>query len=160
MSEPLVPEPLVKEPLLTLTGWLAEDADTDAAGRELAQTILSIHPEQLCIFLSGELGAGKTTLTKAICEALGVKDNISSPTFSIINEYADREQNPIYHFDFYRIEDPEEAVNIGTEDYFFSGHLCLVEWASRIENIIPDEFILVSLSIEGSNNRKLTISYG
>jgi len=106
------------------------------------------------------MGAGKTTLSKAICMQLGVKDSISSPTFSIVNEYRDNKDVPVYHFDFYRINDVEEAVNIGAEDYFYSGHLCLIEWASRVENIIPDDFILVSLAIEGENLRKLTITYG
>ena len=112
------------------------------------------------VILDGDMGAGKTTLSKALCLHLGVKDNISSPTFSIVNEYRDKNDKPIYHFDFYRIEDVEEAINIGAEDYFYSGNICLIEWASRVENIIPDDFILVSLSIEGDDSRKLTISYG
>ena len=112
------------------------------------------------LLLDGVMGAGKTTLSKAICEAKGVADNISSPTFSIVNEYKDAENKSIYHFDFYRINDVEEAVNIGAEDYFYSSNLCLIEWASKIEKIIPDEFILVSLSIEADNKRKLTLNYG
>ena len=112
------------------------------------------------VLLDGPMGAGKTTLSKAVCIELGVEDSISSPTFSIVNEYRDSEDKPIYHFDFYRIDDVEEAINIGAEDYFYSGNLCLIEWASRVENIIPDDFILLSLSIEDVHSRKLTITYG
>jgi len=112
------------------------------------------------VLLDGPMGAGKTTLSKAVCIELGVEDSISSPTFSIVNEYRDSGDKPIYHFDFYRIDDVEEAINIGAEDYFYSGNLCLIEWASRVENIIPDDFILLSLSIEDVHSRKLTITYG
>jgi len=127
---------------------------------EAAKVVLDNLKSNSIILLDGTMGAGKTTLSKAICMQLGVKDSISSPTFSIVNEYRDNKDVPVYHFDFYRINDVEEAVNIGAEDYFYSGHLCLIEWASRVENIIPDDFILVSLAIEGENLRKLTITYG
>lgn len=112
------------------------------------------------VLMDGPMGAGKTTLITAICQELGVEDHISSPTFSIVNEYRNGSNEPIYHFDFYRIEDVEEAIHIGVEDYFYSKNLCFIEWASRVENIIPDEFILVSLSIEDEKTRKLNISYG
>ena len=112
------------------------------------------------IILDGQMGAGKTTLSKAICLQKGVKDVISSPTFSIVNEYRDLNNTPIYHFDFYRLNDIEEAIQIGVEDYFYSGNICLIEWASRVENILPDEFIFVSLTNQGENKRKLTKNYG
>lgn len=112
------------------------------------------------ILLDGDMGAGKTTLTKAICKHLGVAESISSPTFSIVNEYRDVNNLPIYHFDFYRIKDIDEALGIGVEDYFYSGHFCLIEWASRVEKIIPNQFILVSLTIESEKSRKIEITYG
>lgn len=116
--------------------------------------------EHKILLLDGSMGAGKTTLTKAICSELTVVDTVSSPTFSIVNEYLDSNNNSIYHFDFYRLDDVEEALQIGVEDYFYSGNLCIIEWASRVENIIPDDFILVSLEIENEQKRKLTITYG
>ena len=128
--------------------------------KEAADFILKRLKENKIVLLDGDMGAGKTTLSKALCLGLGVEDAINSPTFSIVNEYRDGNNQPIYHFDFYRIDDVEEAVNIGAEDYFYSGNLCLIEWASRIENIIPDDFILVSLTIDGEHSRKLTITYG
>ena len=79
----------------------------------------------------GKMGAGKTTFIKALCEVLGVKDVITSPTFAIINEYTDGNDNPIYHFDFYRIKKLEEVYDMGYEDYFYSGNLCLLEWPTR-----------------------------
>ena len=111
------------------------------------------------VLLDGDMGAGKTTMTKAICEEMRVTDTISSPTFSIVNEYRDSDNEPVYHFDFYRLEDVEEALNIGAEDYFYSGKKCFIEWGSRVENILPDEYILVSLEIESDNKRKIIISY-
>ncbi len=96
------------------------------------------------ILFKGEMGVGKTTFIKAICAALEVDDNITSPTFSIVNEYSSSKEN-IYHFDFYRLEDEEEAYDFGYEDYFFSGQICLVEWPEKIRNLIPPKFGLVTI---------------
>jgi len=111
------------------------------------------------IVVDGDMGAGKTTLIKAICSELGVVDTVSSPTFSLVNEYRDKGNMPVYHFDFYRINNEQEALDIGAEEYFYSGNICIVEWAGKIKNIIPEQFILVSLTVEDINSRKLTISY-
>ena len=104
----------------------------------------------------GKMGAGKTTFTKAICEVLGVKDVITSPTFAIVNEYTDREGQPIYHFDFYRIKKLEEVYDMGYEDYFYSNHLCLLEWPELIEDILPENTIKVSIEEQPDGTRVVT----
>ena len=82
----------------------------------------------------GEMGAGKTTLIKSICRKLGVNDEVQSPTFSIVNEYVDHTKNPVYHFDFYRLKNEEEAYDLGYEQYFFSGYFCLIEWPEKVKD--------------------------
>ncbi|KXA45170.1 tRNA (adenosine(37)-N6)-threonylcarbamoyltransferase complex ATPase subunit type 1 TsaE [Prevotella corporis] len=105
----------------------------------------------------GKMGAGKTTFTKAICEVLGVKDVITSPTFAIVNEYTDGNGNPIYHFDFYRIKKLEEVYDMGYEDYFFSGNLCLLEWPELIEEILPENAIKVKIEEQQDGSRLITL---
>jgi tRNA threonylcarbamoyladenosine biosynthesis protein TsaE len=106
----------------------------------------------------GEMGAGKTTFIRHICSRLGVKENVTSPTFSLINEYKANASNIIYHFDFYRIEKEIEAVNIGCEEYFESGSLCLIEWPEKILNLLPHPLIKIEIIVTG-NNRKFIFSY-
>lgn len=91
----------------------------------------------------GKMGSGKTTLIKSICEELGVKDSINSPTFAIVNEYEDRNQNTIYHFDFYRIKSIEEVYNMGYEEYFYGDAICFMEWPELIEELLPEETVKV-----------------
>ena len=105
----------------------------------------------------GKMGAGKTTFTKAICEVLGVKDVITSPTFAIVNEYTDGNGNPIYHFDFYRIKKLEEVYDMGYEDYFYSGNLCLLEWPELIEEILPENAIKVKIEEQQDGSRLVTL---
>ena len=105
----------------------------------------------------GKMGAGKTTFTKAICEVLGVKDVITSPTFAIVNEYTDGNGNPIYHFDFYRIKKLEEDYDMGYEDYFYSGNLCLLEWPELIEEILPENAIKVKIEEQQDGSRLVTL---
>ena len=100
---------------------------------ELAKTILNIHPHHRIFSFSGEMGAGKTTLIKALCKCLGIQNIPSSPTFAIVNEYWTPQNEPVYHFDFYRIERPEEAVAIGLFEYLETGYYCFMEWAEKIE---------------------------
>ena len=94
----------------------------------------------------GKMGAGKTTFVKALCQALGVDDVVNSPTFAIVNEYDSAVlQSTIYHFDFYRIKTLDEAYNIGTDDYFYSGHPCFIEWPELIEPLLPETALRVEI---------------
>ena len=104
----------------------------------------------------GKMGAGKTTFIQALCEVLGVKDVITSPTFAIINEYTDGNDNPIYHFDFYRIKKLEEVYDMGYEDYFYSGNLCLLEWPELVEDVLPENVIKVTIEEQPDGSRLLT----
>ncbi len=108
--------------------------------------------------LEGRMGSGKTTFIKSICTNLNVVDKISSPTFSLINEYKTINGDLIYHFDFYRIENKEEALNLGVEEYFYSPNLCLIEWASKIETLIPENNHKLNLDYIDSKHRKLIFS--
>lgn len=116
----------------------------------------SIKKEKIVLF-SGEMGAGKTTLIKEFCHYLGVQDEVSSPTFSLVNEY-DSSIGPIYHFDLYRIQSEEELYDIGYEDYFFSGYLCLVEWPEMASGIIPENHISVKIRVE-NDQRLITVTH-
>lgn len=101
----------------------------------------------------GKMGAGKTTFIKAICEELGVEDVVNSPTFALVNEYTSGRGEPIYHFDFYRIKNLEEVYDMGYEDYFYSHHLCLLEWPELVESILPDDAIRVTVTVEDDGGR-------
>lgn len=101
----------------------------------------------------GKMGAGKTTFIKAICEELGVNDVITSPTFAIVNEYTADNETPIYHFDFYRIKKLEEVYDMGYEDYFYSGNLCLLEWPELIEDILPEDVTKVTITEQEDGTR-------
>jgi len=103
----------------------------------------------------GDMGAGKTTLIKSICYQLGSKDNISSPTFSLVNEYKLASEDDIYHFDFYRIESELEAIDIGCDEYFYSNKLCLIEWPEKIPSLIPFKNIEISIKLVGENQREV-----
>lgn len=128
-------------------------------------TELTLVAEQLLTFANGdkffifegEMAAGKTTFIKAFCEALGIKDVVSSPTFSIVNEY-ESETGPVYHFDFYRLKSPQEAYDIGYEEYFYSGNYCLVEWPTKVEDLLPEKYIKVAIEITGNEQRKFTFN--
>lgn len=104
----------------------------------------------------GKMGAGKTTFIKALCEELGVEDAVNSPTFAIVNEYySTRLDGPIFHFDFYRIKRIEEAFDIGTDDYFYSGAPCFIEWPELIEDILPEEAVRVSIEEQPDGTRTI-----
>lgn len=104
----------------------------------------------------GEMGAGKTTFIKALCEELGVEDVITSPTFAIVNEYTDGKGEPIYHFDFYRIKKLDEVFDMGYEDYIDSGNLCLMEWPELIEDILPEDAKKVTITVNDDGSRTLS----
>jgi len=101
----------------------------------------------------GEMGVGKTTLIKALSLQIGVTDAVSSPTFSIVNEYQADENTKIYHFDFYRIEDEKEAYDIGYEEYFFSNAYCFIEWPEKIPNLIEEDMVQIKMSVVGNTRR-------
>jgi len=105
----------------------------------------------------GEMGAGKTTFIKAFCAALGVEDTVSSPTFSIVNEYH-YPQGIIYHFDFYRLKNQTEALDLGLEEYLDSGNYCLIEWPEKIPDLLPENYVHISLKVRPDQQRKLTIT--
>jgi tRNA threonylcarbamoyladenosine biosynthesis protein TsaE len=107
----------------------------------------------------GEMGAGKTTLITHLMHLMQVEDHVSSPTFSIVNEYLSALEGTIYHFDFYRIEDENEAFDIGTEEYLYSGNWCLLEWAERIENLLPEQIGVLQLTITEDQQRLITIQH-
>lgn len=103
----------------------------------------------------GGMGVGKTTFIKAICEEMGVKETITSPTFAIVNEYQDGNSDSIYHFDFYRINKLEEAYDFGYEDYFYSGNICFIEWPELVEPILPLDVVKVSITEADDGTRVL-----
>ncbi len=106
----------------------------------------------------GQMGAGKTTLIKAICGTLQVLDEVNSPTFSIVNEYLTATDETMYHFDFYRLENEEEAYNIGVEEYFYSGNVCMIEWPERIEGLLPDNFLRIDISENADQSRTIKLT--
>ncbi len=105
----------------------------------------------------GQIGAGKTTFIKAICNVLGVTETITSPTFAIVNEYRKKDGNPIFHFDFYRIKNIEEAYDFGYEDYFYSGDLCFIEWPELVEPLLPENVVKVQIVVEENEQRAILI---
>ncbi len=103
----------------------------------------------------GSMGAGKTTFIKAFCHELGSDDNVTSPTFAIINEYSASKKASIYHFDFYRIKDLQEAFDLGYEDYFYSEQYCLIEWPEKIEQLLPEHYVKVIISTGENDQREI-----
>lgn len=103
----------------------------------------------------GEMGAGKTTFIKAVCDELGVIDTVNSPTFSIVNDYATADGRHIYHFDFYRLKSPQEALDFGIEEYFASNSLCLMEWPEQIEPLLPDDTLQVTIAVGSDGSRTI-----
>jgi tRNA threonylcarbamoyladenosine biosynthesis protein TsaE len=126
--------------------------------QEAVEKFLAAAGHKKVFAFHGEMGAGKTTFIHALCEAMGVKGNISSPTFSIINQYTTAAGNTIYHMDLYRLKNENEAINAGVEDSLFSGDICLVEWPEKAAGIFPDDTIHLSLTLIDSNTRKLNFN--
>jgi tRNA threonylcarbamoyladenosine biosynthesis protein TsaE len=123
---------------------------------DVAKMILeSINNKTLLFY--GEMGTGKTTLIKELIKQLGVTDIVSSPTFSLVNEYRSENGESIYHFDFYRIEDEEEAYDIGIEEYFSSNSWCFIEWPGKVENLLPLDSVAIHLSINMDDTRNIQI---
>lgn len=123
----------------------------DAAAKDfLSQT----NGRKLLAFYA-PMGAGKTTFTVALCKALGVEDSVCSPTFTIINEYRTASGEPLFHFDFYRIKNNAEAVDIGVDDYFYSGCRCIMEWPENIEDLLPEETLKIRIEVNPDGSRTL-----
>jgi tRNA threonylcarbamoyladenosine biosynthesis protein TsaE len=126
--------------------------------KQLASDLLRSYPYSTVFAFYGRMGSGKTTLIKEICNALlKVNEYVTSPTFAIINEYSDIDNNPVFHFDFYRIKGLEEAMDLGLEDYFYSGYYCFIEWPEIINELLPENY--VEVKIEVINDEKRIISY-
>ena len=113
-----------------------------------AQVLLEVFKNNRVFIFSGALGSGKTTYIKYICKVLGVETGISSPTFSLVNEYECADGSVIFHFDFYRIEDIQEAYDIGYEEYFYSGHYCFIEWPEKIPGLVPKDAVSIRMEVK------------
>ncbi|CAL2064319.1 tRNA (adenosine(37)-N6)-threonylcarbamoyltransferase complex ATPase subunit type 1 TsaE [Tenacibaculum sp. 190524A05c] len=124
--------------------------------REIAQEVIASSKHKILLF-NGEMGVGKTTLIKEICSILGVQDTISSPTFSLVNEYVTDKNETVYHFDFYRIKDEEEALDMGIEDYFYNDNWCLVEWPQNIKNLLPLNSVNIYIELNSDNQRNIQL---
>ena len=123
---------------------------------EVAKAILAAYPQERVFGFYGEMGTGKTTLIKEICHELGVQDITSSPTFAIVNEYWTEQGAPLYHFDFYRIDEPADATRIGFEEYLYSGHYCFIEWTEKVEEILQGDFIPIRIQRVDDHTRIFT----
>ncbi len=131
--------------------------NTDELKHAAAQ-ILQHNPDKRLFAFYGEMGAGKTTLIKKMCEALGVNDATSSPTFSLVNEYKTTSGDTVFHFDFYRIKSNVEALEMGYEEYLYSGRYCFIEWPEKLENLLPQECSKVSLKVLANNEREIQLN--
>jgi tRNA threonylcarbamoyladenosine biosynthesis protein TsaE len=121
----------------------------------IASSLLNYAGNQKIFLFYGDMGAGKTTFIKSLCEYLGTREIVTSPTFSIVNEYGG-EGNRIYHFDFYRLKNQSEALDLGYEEYFYSGNYCFIEWPEKIADLLPPHYIRVSIQVLDNNGRLLT----
>lgn len=126
----------------------------DAINEAAKQFVAAMGSNRVFAFY-GKMGAGKTTFIKALCTELGVDDVITSPTFAIVNEYTAGEGSPIYHFDFYRIKKLDEVYDMGYEDYFYNGGLCLIEWPELIESLLPEDAVEVHIAEQPDGTRTI-----
>lgn len=141
--------------MLPLTIAVPSLADLPAAAAQVQAAIA----ESGCsvVAFEGEMGAGKTTLIRALAATLGVQDDVSSPTFALVNEYRDGHNTPIYHFDFYRIDSIDEAERIGASEYLDSGYLCLVEWPVRVAVLLPEPRLEVRIAVLSADAREIQV---
>ena len=125
--------------------------------KQTAKKFIELIGNRTVFAFNGSMGAGKTTFIKAICESMGVKEPVNSPTFSIVNEYEAADGRIIYHFDCYRINKIEEAVDMGTEEYLYSGNLCFIEWSENIAPLLPDQIVNVNIKETENGKREIQI---
>lgn len=123
---------------------------------KVANTIIAENPKKVILF-NGEMGVGKTTLIKQLCKNIGVQEATSSPTFSLVNEYETINNQLVYHFDVYRLKSETEALDMGIDEYLYSGNWCFIEWSEKIPNLIPEEHSTVNIELLENGNRKLTL---
>lgn len=123
---------------------------------KIAQKVIAAANNRKIWIFEGEMGAGKTTLIKAICRSLGVMSAVQSPTFSIVNEYITDTEEVIYHFDFYRIKNETEALDFGIEEYFDSGNICLLEWAEKVESLLPEYCFKINIGLTEGLGREIS----
>ena len=132
----------------------------DEQGEEVAATdILEKCGDRRVFAFNGNMGAGKTTFIKQLCEAMGTDDIVNSPTFAIVNVYEIAQGEEIYHFDCYRIKDLREAMDMGTEEYLYSGNYCFIEWAEMIEPLLPDDLVNVDIEVLENGDRELSLEF-
>ncbi len=123
---------------------------------ETAKKIIAAHPQKVILF-NGEMGVGKTTLIKMLAKELGVTDATSSPTFSLVNEYQLPDNHYFYHFDVYRLKSESEALDMGIDEYLYSGNWCCIEWAEKIPNLLPDAYSVIDIQLLPDGKRHLTL---
>lgn len=121
---------------------------------KVAEQILDKYPVTRVFAVSGPMGAGKTTFIQALCRKLDVRDTVNSPTFSIVNEYRTKADEPVYHFDLYRLRKPEEMLDIGYEDYFYSGNYCFIEWPEVAANLIPEDCLYITIVVDDDSKAR------
>ena len=120
-----------------------------------AKAIIDFYPDNRVFALYGQMGVGKTTLIKEFCSYLGVFDNVTSPTFAIVNQYTTSSKDLIYHFDFYRIKNISEVYDLGYEDYFYGGDYCFIEWPELVDGLLPESYVIIKIE-EKDNTRIIT----
>ncbi len=125
---------------------------------DVGHNLLEQFPTEKIWIFNGEMGAGKTTIIKKICEQLGVVDAMSSPTFTIVNEYLCNAGSKIFHFDFYRLKNEAEAMELGAEEYFYSGNYCFIEWPEKVTSLLPPNYLEIKISIEDPDHRTLEVT--
>ncbi|MBP6335780.1 MAG: tRNA (adenosine(37)-N6)-threonylcarbamoyltransferase complex ATPase subunit type 1 TsaE [Bacteroidia bacterium] len=137
---------------------LSFQIESEAELKKVAHSLLEFCGDVRILTFYGEMGSGKTTFIKSLCRELGVEAGMSSPTFSLVNEYISRNGDKIYHFDFYRLKTTSEAIDIGVEEYFYSGCYCMIEWPEKIINLVPEAKIRIDIRAE-ENKRVFTFSH-
>ena len=133
--------------------------DSECELENVATKIIDYADNQNVWVFFGEMGAGKTRLIKAITQQFEIEDNVHSPSFSLVNEYANMQDEVFYHFDFYRIKNETEAMDIGIEEYFDSGYLCFIEWPQKIPTLLPENFLKIEIVINSHSGREITVSH-